>query len=279
MKWNSVFTPILVLLLSSVINIWALGTLPFDQLPISQYWQVLAYRALSAIFSLIMIKIFAPQALTRLTLHIPVYRWGLVIGVVTFLTLPSLIHSPIGSVSISQIIAGIGFTLFIGLDEELFSRGLIFGVFEKFGTGLAVTVSSLHFGLLHLTNIFWGGQSWSYTSSQIISAMAFGYLATGLMIFTGSIWIPILLHALTDLPSQFDSAPQYSHMVSGNANWVATLLFSLFYCGIGSLLLFRDSESAKRKFFRAMTKFGLVEQPKISRFPEGVEARPGQSVA
>lgn len=259
--------------------VWGIGLLPFDKLPISQYWQVLSYRTLSIIFSFTMMWIFAPHSLKRFTLRIPIRRLGVALLVLAFIIISSLINSSVATATPSQIIAGICFTLFIGLDEELFSRGLIFGIFENFGTGIAVMISSLHFGLLHLTNIFWAGQSFSYTASQVLYAAAFGFLSAGLLIFSGSIWIPILLHTFADLPMQFITASETTHIVSGDANWISTFARCLVYCAIGSFLLFKASNHENSRWLKVMTKFGLVEPPKINQPLPEVGVVTGRSVA
>ena len=91
------------------------------------------------------------------------------------------------------------FSLGIGLDEETFSRGLIFAIFEKKSVWVATAVSAISFGAFHLSN-FRGGQELPYTIAQSVNAAAAGVLLAGLMIYSGSIWVPIVMHALWDFP-------------------------------------------------------------------------------
>jgi membrane protease YdiL (CAAX protease family) len=79
--------------------------------------------------------------------------------------------------------------------------------------------AAIHFGLLHLGNIIWGGQSAANTLAQAVSTGAFGFLAVALMIFSGSIWVPILMHGLADFPMQFETGAQYTKIVTGGADW------------------------------------------------------------
>ena len=118
-------------------------------------------------------------------------------------------------VGLAQIFESFVFALFIGIDEDLFSRGFAFGVIERYGVWIAAILSSLQFGLLHLGNFVWGGQSAVYTIGQAISAGAFGFLAAALMVYSGSILVPILMHGLCDMPMQFETAAQYTKKVTG----------------------------------------------------------------
>ena len=156
-------------------------------------------------------------------------------------------HSGLSSKSGSLIVKGFIFALFIGIDEEFFSRGFIFDALEEYGFGAAAIVSSIHFGILHLGNALWGGHSLSYTCAQVLNAAAVGYVLAGLMLFTGSIWMPVLLHGLIDTPMQFEPLSKYLHMVIGNPNWIAVVLQSIIYCGIGWLLIqFSEADRALR---------------------------------
>ena len=181
------------------------------------------------------------------------------LGVVTFLTLPGLMHSQMTSFRASQILEGLIFALFIGVDEELFSRGFIYACLEGYGVLVATVISSIHFGLLHLGNVIWGGQSLSYTLAQIMSSSAFGYLAVGLMLYTGNIWVPILLHGLSDSPMQFESATQYTKVVTGHADWTGTIINALIYVLIGWLLINLHENQKLQIPYEWVKKLKLVE--------------------
>jgi membrane protease YdiL (CAAX protease family) len=156
---------------------------------------------------------------------------------------------------ITDILLSFIFSLFIGIDEDFFSRGFIYGALEKYGVWFAALASSFHFGLLHLGNIIFGGQSAEYTIAQAVSAGAFGLLAVALMIYSGSIWIPILMHGLNDFPMQFDTKVQYIQMVTGGADWVSVGLDVVVYSSIAYLLLAISSQKTPK----LLRKLGLVE--------------------
>lgn len=61
----------------------------------------------------------------------------------------------------------------------------------------AILISSLLFGLWHAQNIF--GQSLPATLLQMISGIGTGFILATISLYTGTIWIAIILHSLTDL--------------------------------------------------------------------------------
>lgn len=186
------------------------------------------------------------------------------LGLVAFLALPPLFASQTTTFRASQILQGLVFALFIGIDEEFFSRGFIYASLEGYGVLVASAISSIHFGLLHLGNIAWGGQSVSYTLAQVISASAFGYLALGLMLFTGSIWIPILLHGLSDSPMQFEGAVHYTKIVTGHPDWAGTIGSAVIYVAIGWILIQFNNNQTESRFIKWMESrpfegLGIIE--------------------
>ena len=95
-------------------------------------------------------------------------------------------------------IPGVIFLLGIGISEEIFSRGLVFGMLRKYGERKAIIFSSAIFGLMHI-NVY-VGQNWDLWNaySHVISAGSWGFLACSIMIATRSIWFVAVFHALTD---------------------------------------------------------------------------------
>ncbi len=85
-----------------------------------------------------------------------------------------------------------------GLTEELAFRGVLLNGLLERGVWPAVLVSSALFGLMHLSNLALGSPWYSVLLQVGFAAMAgTGYAAMRLR--TGSLWPPILLHALFDL--------------------------------------------------------------------------------
>ncbi len=98
-----------------------------------------------------------------------------------------------------QWIRGAVFLIAIAVAEEIFSRGVVFGVLlRRHGLSVAVLGSSLIFGLMHLNGYI--GQYFDPWRAywHIASAAAFGIFACALMVVTRSIWMPILLHTVSN---------------------------------------------------------------------------------
>jgi len=91
-----------------------------------------------------------------------------------------------------------GLCLAIGLEEELWTRGLVLESLRWRGTTVAVVLSSVWFGLLHSLNLL-SGQPASATVAQIGFATAFGLAVAAVRVRTGTLWLPIALHALYNL--------------------------------------------------------------------------------
>ena len=91
-----------------------------------------------------------------------------------------------------------GFALAIGLEEELWTRGLLLETLRWRGTTAAVVLSALWFGALHSLNLL-SGQPTSSTVAQIGLATAFGLAVGAVRVRCGTLWLPIALHALYNL--------------------------------------------------------------------------------
>jgi membrane protease YdiL (CAAX protease family) len=248
---------LLILVGGTAINIWGLNWIPLHKLPLSPFWATIFFRACSSALSLLLIRIFCPAAL-------PKFGWGhkpkqllIALGIVLFLMGSALFRIDYRHTGFTDITMSFIFALFIGIDEDFFSRGFIYGSLERYGMWFAAIVSSVHFGLLHLGNIIWGGQSAAYTIAQVVSAGSFGFLAAALMVFSGSIWVPILMHGLCDFPMQFESGVQYTKMVTGGADWIAVGFDVFIYSLIGWLLLTISSQKSPKILLR----LGLIDSP------------------
>ena len=251
---------LVVVILGTLCTTWLVGLIPIHRLPVHGMWIGISYHCVSALSSLMLIRIFCPGVFARFRFGISRQKMMAGGAVLALLLAPELLHISFMHNSMSRIFQGVIFTLWIGIDEEIFSRGFIFGSLEHYGVGVAAAISSVHFGLLHLGNYAWGGQSRAYTASQIVSAAAFGYLCAGLMIYTGTIWVPIVLHGLSDLPMVLQSSAQYTQQVTGSADWIGVIASAIFYVGIGWLLIHASKSEGFEKLQSVAFKFGLLEQ-------------------
>jgi membrane protease YdiL (CAAX protease family) len=80
-----------------------------------------------------------------------------------------------------------------GLSEELLFRGVMLPALGL--DHLAVIISSLFFGILHLS----GAEQWPYVIWATIIGMILGYSA----ILSGNLLVPIIAHILTNLISSY----------------------------------------------------------------------------
>jgi uncharacterized protein len=100
-------------------------------------------------------------------------------------------------------LSGAVFVLFIGLGEEMVSRGFVFGILSKFGRYKAMFFSSFMFGLMHINVYFPKDLGW-VTYWHVMSTFGFGLIMCALMIVTRSIWVPVVFHALADWNIPFE---------------------------------------------------------------------------
>jgi membrane protease YdiL (CAAX protease family) len=241
------FGTFLIILVATLIDEWLPGWIPVNRLPISHFWQILIIRTIMTTLALFAMKIFYPSSLRRLTHEPGLMRFFIAIALIAYLVLPTLLNSNISSYGPIRVVEGITFALFIGINEEFFSRGFIYATLERYGVPAATIISSLYFGLLHFGNLLWGGQSFSYTLGQVIDAGTFGYLCVGLMLYTGNIWFPIVLHGLNDTAMQFEGVARYTKEVTGRADWLGTIALTVVYCAAGWLLIqFSQANSGDR---------------------------------
>jgi len=102
------------------------------------------------------------------------------------------------------------FTIGVGINEEIYYRGLILKLLKMRGTKYAILVSSIIFGVAHVFNAL-AGNDFLYIILQIIFAALFGFVSAEITVLTKSLIIPIIWHALHDLlaittSQRFDTA-------------------------------------------------------------------------
>jgi hypothetical protein len=106
------------------------------------------------------------------------------------------------------LIPGIAVALATGVFEELVFRGGVFRLIEeRLGSWIALVISSLVFGFVHLDNA-----EGSLQGVVSISIWA-GLLLTGCYLLTRRLWLGIALHAAWN----YTQGTVYSGIVSGNA--------------------------------------------------------------
>lgn len=97
-------------------------------------------------------------------------------------------------------------TAMVGISEEWMFRGVLFqGLRSRLPMLPSILVTSALFGAVHVLNVFVTGQM---VEAVVQSAAAFlsGIVLIALLIRTGSLWVPIVYHALWDLGTFLVSA-------------------------------------------------------------------------
>lgn len=246
---------------AQLINIYAISWLPlfFDNsesnLPVYQY------RLISMALSLLLIWIFAPNALRLFKFRIGKYPRTYTALIFIGLISGSLIYGHFQNISLLTSFDAIVFSLFIGLDEEFFNRAFVYGLLERAGMEFAMVASSVIFGLAHFTNYFYGDESFDYVLGHVIQAAGYGYLMAALMIATGSVWMPVAIHGLTDLRWVVMQPGDYSEIVSGSTNWLATILVTTAYIVAGRALVGIEKKriNLPESWKRPLRWLGLIE--------------------
>lgn len=107
------------------------------------------------------------------------------------------------SYSIGVVLVTFAAGLFVGLSEELLTRGLAVNLLRKGGYSerWVMVLSSLIFALLHSTNLL-SGQALGTVLITMAFTFVFGVAMYLTLRVTGSLVWPILLHAITD-PTSF----------------------------------------------------------------------------
>lgn len=96
---------------------------------------------------------------------------------------------------IEFIVAFITLVILAPLAEELLFRGYFLGrLSEKISKWLALIVTALVFGLLHLPGVTDTGVVWQWGAAA--DTFALGLIAGSLRLLTGGIWAGVLLHAI-----------------------------------------------------------------------------------
>lgn len=117
--------------------------------------------------------------------------------------------------------------LFAGFSEELLTRGLLVHIISQAAVPQVVVMlgSSVIFGLLHGMNYF-NGQDRKTTISQMVVGGIMGMSLYVSYIVSGSLWVPILLHALFDISIlSYGTQPDDIDRKPSSLELAATLVF------------------------------------------------------
>lgn len=150
---------------------------------------------------------------------------------------------PNGTLTMTALEAAIG-------EETMFrfgTLGCVLYAFRNFDNRIpyAVIISSLLFGLIHFFNL--GEQSLSMTTVQAISAFALGMFFAVVYLYTGQLWLTMLMHFLVDW-SSFTVAN--SSVMTGAANsmdWLTLAIEFVVLVGIAIWMMFGNRRQVMRR--------------------------------
>ena len=80
-----------------------------------------------------------------------------------------------------------------------------FNRFPKYRIPVAIYGSAILFGLSHLSNFGWHGESFTSTIAQVIGVMGSAFIWAELYLYTGKLWLPMIYHFLMDYISDLQS--------------------------------------------------------------------------
>ena len=136
--------------------------------------------------------------------------------------------------------------LWAGINEDIIFRGipvafLTYHYKEAKHIPIIALVTGLVFGGIHLFNIFVGGSIYG-TILQTVSAVCLGMLFAAVFMRTGTLWPPIIIHAVNDFlifmtSDSGDAASGTVDAVFSFGNLFSSLAIYLFYALIAIFLM------------------------------------------
>lgn len=80
-----------------------------------------------------------------------------------------------------------------------------FNHYRNWRVPIAIYGSALLFGLSHLGNVGWHGETFEATIAQVIGVMGSGFLWAVLYLYSGKLWLPMIFHFLMDYLANLQS--------------------------------------------------------------------------
>ena len=221
-----------------LLQFYGLWLLPFMDVNFPHPWDVYFVRSVQTVISLSLIWLVAPSVFRRFSFKFRPKTFWIGFAFTVIATIPNIYYFGIDYQGFGNLAAGFCFALAIGIDEEIYDRGFSFGALERFGMEFALVVSAVLFGLSHFTNYLYGDESFEYVLGHMVDAATFGYLMAALMLMTGNIWLPILVHGLIDLPWVMMPEKEYSDAISAGTDWFSVLGYALTNILVARVMIF-----------------------------------------
>ncbi|MEU3986313.1 CPBP family intramembrane glutamic endopeptidase [Streptomyces sp. NPDC026672] len=122
-------------------------------------------------------------------------RWWLVLPMVVIACSYALAGLDGGT---AVVVGGLVSLLWVGVDEEIISRGLVQRALTPLGPLRAAVGVAALFGVGHLQNHLFFGAELDDTLWQMLSAALFGFTCAALRYAIGSVWPMVVVHGLDD---------------------------------------------------------------------------------
>lgn len=100
--------------------------------------------------------------------------------------------------STTVLVSSLVSLMWVGINEEVFSRGLVQQVLAPIGAMRAAIGVGVLFGVGHLQNYLFFDAPLDDTLWQMLSAGLFGFACAGLRFAIGSVWPMVVVHGLDD---------------------------------------------------------------------------------
>lgn len=247
-----------------LLQFYGIWLLPFMDVDFPRPWNVYFVRSVQTAVSIFFIWLVAPKAFERFKFKFKPKSLPIGIAFTIIAGTPNIYYFGVDYKDLWDLFGGIMFALAIGIDEEIYDRGFTFGALERFGMEFALIFSSTFFGLAHFMNYLYGDESFSYVIGHVIDAAAFGYVMAALMLLTGNLYLPILVHALIDIPWVMMPAPERTEAVTGSTDWGNTALYAITNILAARLMIaYMRGDFAKinwpPRLQRAAKYLGLIE--------------------
>ncbi len=139
--------------------------------------------------------------------------------------------------TLAILVAGYALT---GFAEEAFARGILLRVLAPRGALGAVLISSLLFGVMHLSNVLFRSSP-GLVAAQAVGAACFGVGYAALRLRTNTLWPLLALHMLTDLFGQLAKLPAIPFFVTQDVILLAYGLYLVRGLRAGQALALDDA--------------------------------------
>lgn len=174
--------------------------------------QAAARLGLSIILWISIKKLFNLKITIKKAKFIKGFLWyGVILIIAIFFQFASNFQPPEKNIieALPMIVYFFIVTLAIGIYEELLCRGLLFNSFKIYfgdtqkGVYLSAILSSLLFGIMHLTNLIWSPSLIISTICQVIYATFVGFLFCVIYYRSKNLISCMLLHGIFDYTAYF----------------------------------------------------------------------------